>query len=140
MTTAYYYLHTNGDLIYKPASVMDGDPSYFDSDFVRKVWKVDLRDRATAYLMLLEAAAMGAGKDRIEHLINHWGMTDDDAATFVSCTNGAFLLFRDGDKWCATYGDFINLQESETGFGKRAIDALIALLKPGLPGTAGGER
>lgn len=127
---AYYYLHTNGDLIHKPTSVVDGDPNYFDSDFVRKVWKVGLKDRASAYLMLLEAATMGARKDRIDHLIDHWGMTDEDCHTFAERIG--LRLSRDGDKWCATYGDFINLQESDAGFGDRAIDALIDLPKPGL--------
>jgi hypothetical protein len=132
---AYYYLHTNGDLIYKPASVVESDPSYFDSDFVKKVWDVGLKDRAAAYLMVLEAAAMGARKDRIDHLIDHWGMTDEDCSVFVGRIG--LRLFRDGSQWCATYEDFTNLQESEAGFGERAIDALIALPKPGLsPSTA----
>ena len=134
---AYYYLHTNGDLIHKPASVVDSDPDYFDSDFVRKVWKVGLEDRAAAYLMLLEAAAMGARRDRIDHLVQHWGMTDGDCLTFVATTDENLRLFRDGSQWCATYADFINLQESEAGFGERAIDALIDLPKPGLSAITG---
>ncbi len=132
---AYYYLHTNGDLIHKPASVVDVDPNYFDSDFVRKVWKVGLKDRASAYLMLLEAAAMGARKDRVDHLIDHWGMTDEDCLTFTERLG--LRLFRDGDKWCATYEDFTNPQESDAGFGERAIDALIDLPKPGLSAMTG---
>ncbi len=34
----------------------------------------------------------------------------------------------DGDQWCATQADFINLQESPAGFGdspKEAVDALL---------------
>lgn len=135
--STYYYLHTNGDLIHKPVSVVDGDPNYFDSDFVRKVWKVGLKNRASAYLMLLEAAAMGARKDRINHLIEQWGMTDEDCITFAERTDGGLRLFRDGDQWCATYKDFVNLQESEAGFGERAIDALIDLPKPGLSPMTG---
>lgn len=132
---AYYYLHTNGDLIHKPASVVDSDPDYFDSDFVRRWWKVDLKGRESAYLVVLEAAAMGARKDRIAHLIQHWGMTDEDCLTFAQRIG--LRLFRDGSQWCATYEDFTNLQESGVGFGERAIDALIALPKPGLsPSTA----
>ena len=132
---AYYYLHTNGDLIHKPASVVDGDPGYFDSDFVRKVWKVGLEDRAAAYLVLLEAAAMGARKDRVDQLIEHWGMTDEDCLTFAERLG--LRLYRDGNQWCATYEDFIDLQESDAGFGERAIDALIALPKPGLSAMTG---
>ena len=36
---------------------------------------------------------------------------------------------KDGDQWCATQSDFINLQESPAGFGnspKEAVDALLA--------------
>ena len=43
----YYYLHTNGEVIAKPFMVVDqgGGPSeYFDSDFVKKWWRVDTED------------------------------------------------------------------------------------------------
>ena len=121
----FYYLHTNGALIFKKFRPED------DSPFVRKVWQFDSSNREYAYLIVLEAAAMGADPARIEHLINHWGLTDEDAQEFVKRTR-EFRLFMDGDQWCATYKDFVNLQESPAGFGKRAIDALISLPKPGL--------
>lgn len=35
----------------------------------------------------------------------------------------------DGNSWCATYEDFINLQESPAGFGNTPEDATEALLK-----------
>uniref|UniRef100_A0A6M3LLS5 Uncharacterized protein n=1 Tax=viral metagenome TaxID=1070528 RepID=A0A6M3LLS5_9ZZZZ len=41
-------------------------------------------------------------------------------------------IYRDGDQWCATEEDFIDLQESPVGFGDtqlQAKDALIAELK-----------
>ena len=62
----YYYLHTNGDLIGKNPIVVDGDASYFDSDFVKKVWKIDTDERDTLWTMLLEALALGARVDRIK--------------------------------------------------------------------------
>lgn len=40
----------------------------------------------------------------------------------------AVCLFIDGDKWCAVYGDFINLQESDAGFGD-TFDSALADLK-----------
>ena len=43
--TGYYYLHINGQLIYKPAAVVETDPNYFDSMFVRKWWKIDNEDQ-----------------------------------------------------------------------------------------------
>jgi len=33
----------------------------------------------------------------------------------------------DGDQWCATEDDFVNLQESPAGFGKTPADAAEAL-------------
>ena len=62
----YYYLHTNGDLIGKNPVVVDGDASYFDSDFVRKVWKIDTDERDTLWTMMLEALALGARVDRVK--------------------------------------------------------------------------
>lgn len=40
-----------------------------------------------------------------------------------------FYLSKDGDHWCATLPDFINLQESHTGFGKSPVSAILSLLK-----------
>lgn len=36
-------------------------------------------------------------------------------------------IFRDGNKWCATRGDFVNLQESPAGFGDTEGQAIEAL-------------
>ena len=41
METSYYYLHTNGQLIWKPAIVVESDPDYFNSSFIVKHWKID---------------------------------------------------------------------------------------------------
>lgn len=41
----YYYLHTNGETIRKPAPVVDaagGPHVYFDSPFVVRWWRLDL--------------------------------------------------------------------------------------------------
>ena len=39
------------------------------------------------------------------------------------------ILKKDGNQWCATYSDFINLQESEAGFGDTQIEAIQELMK-----------
>lgn len=39
------------------------------------------------------------------------------------------LLSRDGNQWCATEKDFINLQESPAGFGDTPEDAIASLRK-----------
>jgi len=36
---------------------------------------------------------------------------------------------RDGNMWCATYSDFINLQESPAGFGDTIPEAIQDLLE-----------
>jgi hypothetical protein len=123
-------LHTNGELIFKRFRPEN------DSPFVRRVWALDLEDRGTAWLLVIEALALGARRERIDELAAKWGLTDDDALRFVdqAKANGkpAFRLFRDGDQWCATFGDFVNVQESQCGFGTIALDALAELARPGL--------
>lgn len=71
----YYYLHTNGDLIYKPAIVVELDSSYFDSDFVKKYWCFDSEDRNDAWTIILEALILGANINRIKELSSKWGLT-----------------------------------------------------------------
>ena len=123
----YYYLHTNGDLIYKPATVMDSDPNYFDSSFVKKVWPITLDERADAYTLLLDAEAMGARIDRIHELKTKWNITEEDTQTFAD--RMGFKLFMAGDQWSAILPTFKNLQESPVGFGDTRWDALVALCK-----------
>lgn len=68
----FYYLHTNGDLIYKrfePES---------DSPFVKKVWRIDLSDRADAWRVVFEAMALGANLDRIGELASKWKLDRAD--------------------------------------------------------------
>lgn len=128
-------MHTNGDLIHKRTEP-EGD-----SPFVKKVWKLDLKDRASAWLLCIEALALGAKRERIDELAHKWGITDEDAPNFVERThaNGkpAFKLFKDGDAWCAAFGDFVNIQESQCGFGETALEAFAALAKPGLTKESG---
>ena len=126
-SNGYYYLHTNGDLIYKPGIVMDSDPDYFDSPFVRKVWSIDLSDRGTCYQLLIDAQAMGVKQDRIDELKSKWKITEEDTQVFADRTG--FKLFMDGNQWSATLPTFKNLQEDPAGFGDTRWDALVALCK-----------
>lgn len=123
----YYYLHTNGDLIYKTTLAVDSDPNYFDSPFVRKSWPINLSERATAYTLLLDAEAMGARASRIKELKAKWNITEEDTQTFAD--RMGFLLSMDGDKWFARCPDFVNVQESPSGFGNTRWDALVALCR-----------
>ncbi|MFH1721201.1 MAG: hypothetical protein ABH950_01205 [Candidatus Altiarchaeota archaeon] len=126
----YYYLHTNGDLIHKNAIVVDADPNYFDSDFVKKVWKLDDTDRGTAWVLCIEALALGARRERILELKEKWKLTDENADIFVK--KAGLKLFKDGEHFCAAFGDFVDVHESQCGFGATALEALAELAKGGL--------
>lgn len=81
----YYYLHTNGDLIWKPEIVVDTDPQYFDSPFVKHVWRVPAdSDRDVPWTLLLESLAMGANLDRVKELANKWGCDGKDLPTYMA--------------------------------------------------------
>ena len=75
----YYYLHTNGDLIGKNPYVVDSDPSYFDSDFVKRTWKIDTEDRESCWTLLLEALALGTRISRIKELAKKWNCDKADS-------------------------------------------------------------
>ena len=51
----YFYLHSNGSVIGKNPVVVDSDKEYFNSDFVKKTWKVDLDDDESCRKALSEA-------------------------------------------------------------------------------------
>ena len=44
-----------------------------------------------------------------------------------SIPHDAVCLFKDGNQWCAVYGDFKNLQESPAGFGANSDEAIAGL-------------
>ena len=114
----YYYLHTNGSLLYKrfePESL---------SPFVCRIWKVDKTNRAGAWTIAIETLALGGN---IRDLKEKWGLTDEDAKEFAERTK--LKLFKDGNQFCATFDDFINLQESQAGFGDSALEAFADLAR-----------
>lgn len=39
----------------------------------------------------------------------------------------AVCFFKDGDKWCCVFGDFVDLQQSDAGFGSDFTEALADL-------------
>jgi hypothetical protein len=122
----WYYLHTNGELIYKRD--LDGTAADIrESDFARALWPVDPSSRENAWTILVEALASGAKPDRVSELASKWGCDDNDAKMYaerIGC-----LLRRDGNTWCATRSDFINLQESAAGFGTTCLEAMAELAK-----------
>lgn len=120
----YYYLHTNGDLIYKPhGEVCD----LRDSDFVRAFWPIDTGNRASGWTLLVEALSLGANKDRINELADKWGCSDKDAEHYADHVGARITI--DGNQFCATANDFENLQDYPAGFGSSALFALAELAK-----------
>jgi len=120
----YYYLHTNGELIHKAhADVCD----FRESDFVRAFWPIDASDRENAWNILVEALASGASKARIQELAAKWKCDDEDAQTYGQRVG--VNLQMDGNAWHAARTDFENLQESPSGFGDTALEAMAALCK-----------
>ena len=57
-------------------------------------------------------------------------MTNEDGQVFAERVK--LKLSKDGNQWCATFQDFINLQESQAGFGETALEAFADLAKPEL--------
>lgn len=122
----WYYLHTNGDLIYKRE--LGGTAADIrESDFARALWPMDTSNREGAWRILVEGLAAGANPERIKELAEKWQCNDKDADIYAK--HLGINLFLDENKWCATAGNFVNLQESEAGFGDTKIEAFASLCK-----------
>ena len=121
----FYYLHTNGDLIakrFRPES---------DSTFVQRVWCLDLADRGAGFILLIEAAAMGARMNRVIELAKKWGMDGDDGFEF--CERAGFVC----TKTETEAGEGIEVHHKEDdetrtrGFGSTPLLALVSYVKAG---------
>ncbi|HED3890501.1 TPA: hypothetical protein R4229_002908 [Morganella morganii] len=123
MHIGWYYLHENGDLIYKPGS--DSIADIRDSDFAKCSWPLDQHDRKSAWDLLVEASALGANKERINELAEKWKCNDDDADNYAGVIG--LHIKADGSSWCAHLMDFIDLQESPAGFGETKLEAMASL-------------
>jgi hypothetical protein len=126
MIEGWYYLHKNGDLIFKhnlPGTVAD----IRESDFAVMLWPADTEDRKCAWRILVEALACGAHLDRVQELAAKWHCDDDDAQVYASRVGAR--LFKDGDQWCATRKDYSDSHESPRGLGNTALEALAELCK-----------
>ena len=68
----FYYLHINGNLIWKKIEPEN------DSPFVKKIWPCEVTDRKDAWTIILEGLALGARIDRIKELCNKWKCNQND--------------------------------------------------------------
>lgn len=126
MINGYYYLHDNGELIYKPNSE-DVVADLRDSDLVKMFWAMDMTSRLCCWSFLIEALAIGAKKSRVEELAKKWNMTDDDGSIY--CEKIGVILKKDGDAWCVHKKDFTCLPECPSGFGDTVLEALSEFCK-----------
>ena len=123
----FYYLHTNGDLIYKRDADGGAIADARESSFVRAVWPVYPESRACAWDILVESLAAGADKNRVFEIASKWDATNEDAANYAWALG--FNLSMDGNQYCATRSDFVDLQNSPAGFGDTALEAISELVK-----------
>ncbi len=79
----YYYLHRNGELVYKN-SVAFSDQDFEESSFVQFYWVVNLDRRSDLYNVLLTAKQMGAKESSIQIMIDKNGVTDEDCKIFCN--------------------------------------------------------
>ena len=122
----WYYLHTNGTLIYKRD--LDGTAADIrESPFARALWPMEPSDREGAWRILIEGLAAGANPEQIKELAKKWNCDDKDAE--ILADRWGINWWADGNKWCTTAGNFINLQESPAGFGDNLLEAFAELAK-----------
>ncbi len=77
----YYYLYANGDLISKNPANIAASKSYDPN--IKKIWKLNLKDRATLWKCALEAVAKGAKLKRIYQLAILWELTIEDSLEMI---------------------------------------------------------
>lgn len=126
MIEGWYYLHTNGDLIYK-REFPGIEADIRESSFARALWPIDTSDRESAWRVLVEALAAGANVHRIDELAEKWFCDDDDAINYIERLG--LKLNRDGHAWCVTKSDFECLTTDPAGFGDTILEAMADLCK-----------
>ncbi|GAB1376848.1 hypothetical protein MASR1M48_17000 [Lactococcus petauri] len=130
MIDGFYYLHTNGDLIWKVNMDNGQEADFRESDFVVTYWGIDLKDRQCYWTFLVEALAAGAKKERVFELANKNGCNNEDAQMYAKALDLSILP--DGNAMGAMRkNDYetSNIQESPCGFGDTSLEALAEFAK-----------
>lgn len=119
MIEGWYYLHENGELIYKRE--LGGTAADIrESDFARALWPVDPRDRAGAWDILVESLAAGANEDRVAELAAKWKCGNEDARIYAE--HRGVTISPEGDEWSAS-------GKGKCGVGATALEAMADLCK-----------
>jgi hypothetical protein len=119
MIAGYYYLHTNGAVLFKKAA--PGLISDFEnSDFVKCWWPVEPSDRRGAWRILIEATARGADQGSLMRLARAWHCNNADAAEYCR---------REGIDLGQQAGEYVATLDGGQGRGPDALTALVALFQ-----------
>lgn len=130
-TTGYYYLHTNGTLLFKHA-YLDGAEQEFEfreSPFAVMFWKVDAQRREDMWRVLIEALALGGEPQGITKLANMAGCNDHDAKVYAERIGVRVDSPGSAFKWGAITRRERTSGMNHTGFGGTALEAMADLCK-----------
>jgi len=125
----WYYLHDNGDLIYR-LEMGATEQEIRKADFACAMWPYDPGNREGIWSMLVEALSLGANAGRIRDLAAQWNCNEADARRYAEALG--IRLYQDGN-WRATR----NGQALPAGSGASCLAAMASLCK-GL-GYRGGK-
>jgi hypothetical protein len=89
---------------------------------------LDSTYRADAWLIAVEALALGADSERVMQLKDKWNLTDEDGQKFASLVG--VKLTRTDTGWAATDHAVIDLAAPRVGYGDTALEALASLARP----------
>jgi hypothetical protein len=127
--TGWFYLRKDGTLVHTPDTkgLKGAILSMLVMPEIVTFWPHDLRDRGTAWRILVEATAGGADRDQIQTLATRAGCDDNDGLTYakrIGCR-----ISKEGMYWKATRADWVSREASPTGYGATVLDAMADLCK-----------
>lgn len=117
----YYYLHTNGTLIYKPYIDDMQVNDFTESPFCKKYWTMYDNSRMTVWNILIDAAVNGASIQHILDKAEKFKCDNDDALIYADKSDISLSVHKyDLDVWTAE-------KHGKTGAGLTAIESIIDL-------------
>lgn len=90
--------------------------------WIKRFWIVDIDNREDLQRFLIAASIEGAQSSQVLGLILKWKITDDDAILYCKEHNLEWNI--DGDQFVVHAQSFINLHDSNAGFGSSLFEAV----------------
>lgn len=118
----WYYLHTNGSLIYK-RELGETAADIRESDFAVSMWPCDPNDRENCWRILVESRSLGADTARIKELSEKWFCDDEDAAIYAQRIGVTLEI--DGNSWCAKCAKISKIKsmmDQECGLWRKCLN------------------